>query len=868
MRPVTAPTAAKSKAQRTRIRFFRPGLEILEERCCPSGGSLQFSDPVNLNGTNGANPLADLVMDSSGNLYGTTRAGGAHNYGTVFEFSPGSGTITTLASFTSPFEGGGYGFYPPHNALAMDGSGNLYGTTYYGGANNKGTVYEVVKGTGTITTLATFNGTNGYYANSPAIMDGSGNLFSTTRWGGPGRGTLFEVVHGSGAITTLASFDLPSVSPAGVLITDSSGNLYGTTAGSNGNQDVGTVYEVTQGSGNITTLASFTENANPGGPVSGLVMDGAGNLYGTTSLPATVYEVVKGSGTATTLATLEDNSYGGPVLDSNGNLFGTTRAGGDYGDGSLFVLPYGSNSVVTLFSFNGADGQKPVGGLIMDSNGNFFGTTEYGGASNDGVVFELSVVGMIIIPPTLRPPTVGASYSQLLSALGGTKPYTFSVTAGALPTGLSLSSAGVLSGTPTAAGSFSFTVTANDSAGNNTSQAYTVTAYPASFSVSGFPSTTTAGAAATITVTALDANGNVIPSYQGTVHFTSSDPQAALPADCTFTSTDQGVHTFSATLKSAGDQSITATDTSNSSVTGSQTGINITPAAASSLPFSNVPASTTGGSVFSITLTATDAYGNTVTGYTGTVSFTSSDLKAVVPGPYAYSGTDAGTHSFSVTLKTAGGQSVTATDSGNGISGTARGIVVNPAAAASLAITGLPGTVKSGTAYTFTVMADDSYGNTATGYRGTVHFTSSDSKAKMPGNYTFTAGDNGAHTFTNGVKFNTTGTQKLTATDTITGTIAGSVSVQVSTTGTVPLATSGPLQLVSTGPVASTSSTAPVNSPASAPSGNPVPALPFFDSAMNPLLSPAALETFFGSDWGDEGSLVPALRGEDLWRLG
>ena len=162
-------------------------------------------------------------------------------------------------------------------------------------------------------------------------------------------------------------------------------------------------------------------------------------------------------------------------------------------------------------------------------------------------------------------------------------------------------------------------------------------------------------------MTAQDQFGNTASGYTGTVHFTSSDGQATLPANYTFTAADAGVHVISVILKTAGTQSLTATDTATSSITGSQTGIQVRPATATHFQIS-APASVQAGVAFTITVTALDAYGNTATAYTGTVHFTSSDGKAVLPGNYRFRSSDAGVHVFSVTLNTQGTQTVTATD--------------------------------------------------------------------------------------------------------------------------------------------------------------------------------------------------------------
>jgi uncharacterized repeat protein (TIGR03803 family) len=743
-------------------------LEQLETRLTPS---VVLTTLASFDGSNGATPQAGLVMDPSGNLYGTTSA----TNGTVFELAKGGSTIATLASFN-----GSNGAVP--SVLLLDGSGNLYGTTLRGGTASAGTVFEVAQGSGTITTLASLKGGTIGSPNG-VIMDPSGNLFGINNGfpvlgGSAGQG-IYELPKGSSTVTELVTFGGDTA--GGLLVMDSSGNLYGTKSVNGGTS--GAVFELAQGSGTLTPLFTFPPYVFTGG----LVMDQSGNLYGTTlqggTYTSTIFELPKGSSTITTLASVDGSNNAqlqGPLLlDQSGNLYGITAAGGVYGDGSVFMLPRGSSTIETLASFNGTNGADPVAGLIMDGNGNLYGTTQKGGAANDGTIFELSMSGITLLPQTLPAATVEASYSQTLTATGGTGLYTFAVTAGSLPAGLTLSSAGVLSGTPTAAGSSSFTITATDSTGVTGSQGYTLAAYPASFSVSGFPSPTTAGVAGTVTVTALDATGNVVPSYQGTVHLSSSDPQAVLPADYTFTAADQGVHTFTATLKTAGTQSLTATDTANSPTAGSDTGISVTPAATAALVFSNVPGSTTAGSAFTLTLTAKDAYGNTATGYTGTVHFTGSDPKAVLPANYTFTGSDAGQHTFSVTLKTAGSQSVTATDTAtSGITGTAGGVVVNPAAAA-LFILSAPSSVTHGVAFSVTLTVEDAYGNVVTGYRGTVHFKSSDSTATLPANYTFTAADSGVHTFTNAVILRRKGKQTLTVTDTLNSGLTATDTISV-----------------------------------------------------------------------------------------
>ncbi len=296
--------------------------------------------------------------------------------------------------------------------------------------------------------------------------------------------------------------------------------------------------------------------------------------------------------------------------------------------------------------------------------------------------------------------------------------------------------------------------------------------------ITGFANPATAGTASNLIVTAYDPYGNIATSYTGTIHFSSSDSQAALPGNYTFTTNDAGVHTFSATLKTVGTRSITATDTVTASITGSESNIGVQPAAASVLTVTGLANPVTAGVASNLTVTAYDPYGNVARGYTGTIHFSSSDGQAVLPVNYTFTTNDAGVHIFSATLKTVGTRSITATDTVTAsITGSESNISVQPAAASVLTVTGLANPMTAGVASSLTVTAYDPYGNVATGYTGTIHFSSSDGQAVLPGNYTFTVSDAGTHLFA--VTFNTTGQQSLISTDTATATITGSASVTV-----------------------------------------------------------------------------------------
>src|SRR5208337_3149073 len=197
------------------------------------------------------------------------------------------------------------------------------------------------------------------------------------------------------------------------------------------------------------------------------------------------------------------------------------------------------------------------------------------------------------------------------------------------------------------------------------------------------PTAETAGKSFSLTVTAQKSSGGTDTGYTGIIHFTSSDAQAVLPASSTLVN---GTSTFTVTLKTAGSQSITATDTTTSAITGTLSGISVSPASASQFVLSG-PSTATAGVAQTLTVTAEDPYRNVATGYTGTVQFTSSDTAAVLPANYTFttgtSGND-GVHAFPLTFGTAGTQSVTVTDTTRGFTATQSGITVAPAAPTNL----------------------------------------------------------------------------------------------------------------------------------------------------------------------------------------
>lgn len=353
-------------------------------------------------GDPGVAPNAGLVLDAHGNLYGTTYQDGAHAGGTVYKLSP-TGKQTVLYSFTGLK---GDGEDPYIGSLARDAEGNLYGTTGFGGIYDQscslgcGIVYKVDE-TGEETVLHRFqgNGVDGFSPASGVVRDLLGNLYGTTESGGAfGAGTVYKV-DVSGKETILYSFTggADGGIPLAGLTLDSKGNLYG-TATFGGTDFAGVVFQVDP-SGTETVMYSFTGGTDGSAPSAGLVLDFAGNLYGTTfgggaNGLGTVFEVTP-SGVETVLYSFTGGvdglnpQYASLVRDAAGNLYGTTAGGGAHSVGIVFkVDPQGVETV--LHAFNHADGQLPNGTLALDSKGNLYGTTVYGGAYGGGVVFKVA----------------------------------------------------------------------------------------------------------------------------------------------------------------------------------------------------------------------------------------------------------------------------------------------------------------------------------------------------------------------------------------------------------------------------------------------------------------------------------------------
>jgi uncharacterized repeat protein (TIGR03803 family) len=439
--PRRIPTRAQTSCLPTRTLavviahlFFYAGTAI-------GAPSWSFTTLLAFNGVNGAEPNMSLAQGFDGDLYGTTGGGGANcgsagGCGTVFKVTS-AGTLTTLYSFcaqTDCVDGNG-----PTGELALAANGDFYGTTVSGGAHSGGTVFKITP-SGTLTTLYSFcaKHKNGHCADGDSPVGGlvradDGTFYGVTSGGGVNCecGTVFKITPG-GALTTLHSFDRTDGNyPTGGLALGTSGNLLGVTGDGGGganckSQDgCGTIFKITP-RGTLTTLYNFcslTDCPDGGKPQAGLVQAASGNFYGTTIIggtncaPAggcgTVFKVTP-TGTLTALYSFcaqngqyncSDGSspYAALVQGTDGNFYGTTVEGGSSGNcgsngcGTVFKITP-SGRLTTLRSFDGTDGTKPFGGLLQATDGNFYGATSNGGdfscpsdpSFGCGTIFRLS----------------------------------------------------------------------------------------------------------------------------------------------------------------------------------------------------------------------------------------------------------------------------------------------------------------------------------------------------------------------------------------------------------------------------------------------------------------------------------------------
>ncbi len=467
-------------------------------------------------GTDGAKPYAGLVMDQGGNLYGTASSASS-GYGNVYRLvsKNSSWVVQTLYGFQGPAHN--HDGAAPMARITLR-NGIVYGTTQSGGlagcASNAGcgTIFKLrppisicrtVFCAWTETMLYRFNGSaDGGNPIGDLVFDQAGNLYGATSGGGSSS-CNYQPSDACGVVYLLNSagsqsvlYSLPggsggSYPEAGVSF-DSSGNLLGTTSAA-GTGSSGTIFRLMPSGGGWSPSSVYQFQAGSGGqtPWAGLVADASGNFYGATTTggsngAGTVYQLSP-SGGGWTYAPIYSftGSGNGPVsnltIDSSGSLYGTTHGGGAFGHGTIFKLSRsgGGWTYTSLHDFTGgSDGAQPSGTVVLDANGNVYGTAFGGGNSTCsggcGVVWSVAQ-GLTITTSSLPSGTIGQSYQAQLGASGGQPPYTWALTSGSLPTGLNLSTSGLISGIPTVAGIFTFTVQVRDQLSNTAGKNFSIT---------------------------------------------------------------------------------------------------------------------------------------------------------------------------------------------------------------------------------------------------------------------------------------------------------------------------------------------------------------------------------------------------------
>jgi uncharacterized repeat protein (TIGR03803 family) len=356
-------------------------------------------------GEDGANPAAGVTVGPSGVLYGTAAYGGTgNNYGTVFKLSQvnSSWVLSPLYDFIGGFDGA-----VPYGGVAIGPNGALYGTAETGGVRGDGILFELRPSLTVCKAILCYwneivlHGFTGSSADGAGpqvenlVFDQAGNIYGTTEEGGMyGDGTVFELTPSGGGYTEsiLHNFGAGSDGqyPYSGVVLDAAGNVYGTTyAGGSG--AAGTVYQLMPSNGGWVENVLFDFGGTDGdNPYSNLTIDASGNLYGTTygggqNGGGVVYKLAPSDGgfTYSALYTFSEycDSYGGVAIDTTGNLFGVCSAGGANNDGWIFELTNCSQgcSVVDLHDFSGSDGASPYGGPVLGANGNLYGTTYFGG---------------------------------------------------------------------------------------------------------------------------------------------------------------------------------------------------------------------------------------------------------------------------------------------------------------------------------------------------------------------------------------------------------------------------------------------------------------------------------------------------------
>ena len=666
-------------------------------------------------GTGSANVIFTFTANT-----GATRTGTLTVAGQTLTVTQAGSTYTQTNDVTTLVSTG----LSSPQGVAVDGSGNVYIADAGHGAIKKWTA-----ATNTVSTLVS----TGLSAPAGVAVDGSGNVYIADT----GHNAIKKWTAATNTVSTLVSTGLSG--PQGVAV-DSYGNVY--IADSNHYA----IRKWTAASNTVSTVVT----AGVADPIVCVAVDGSGNVYFT----ETYNKVIKKWKAATqTVSTLVGGvSPAGVAVDGSGNVY--------YSDGANLAIKKWTAATQTVSTLSGA---SPAG-VAVDGSGNVYF------ASGSTFIRELPYA---FVDATAKNETAASGTDALPVVL----PATANLLAPFAPTS---DSAWLTIGT-ISSGVVNFGFTLNNTVTSRTGHITvlgvqtTITQaadVPASITVSsGSPQSATVNTAygAPLVVTVNDADNNPVsgvsvtftaPGSGASGVFSNSTATITVATDSSGTASSG---TFTANTV-AGSYNVSAAATGAGSAN-----FSLTSTAGAAFNFTvSAPGGATAGAAFNFTVTALDQFNNVATGYTGAVTFSGTDAQAILP---ANSTLTNGVGTFSATLKTAGNQTLTATDTmAPGITGTSGNVAVSPAAASHFTVSA-PGTATAGVAFNVTVTALDQFNNVATGYTGAAHFTGSDAQATLPANYTFVAGDAGVHVFAATLK--TVGNQAVTATDTVAPGITG-----------------------------------------------------------------------------------------------
>jgi hypothetical protein len=591
------------------------------------GGTVGKLDPTGTTyqslATFGGRGIA-IALDTSGNIY--VAGAGATITPTANAFSSAPSTLfmakmdpTGNVLYSTYIPGSNYGNLGQPIGIAVDGAGNVYVTgaatsafittpnayqpAYTGAGNNEAFLAEfnpALSGAASLVYGSFLGGTTGWTQANCIALDGAGNAYIT------GTTVASDLPTTAGAFqTAIKGTEDTFVAKFNTSLTGSASLVYSTFLGGSGAFD-----GVSAGYGNPWHLGV------PYYPGPAVAVDSSGCAYVTGETNSSDFPTTPGAGDRTYIST---NPWGGDVYVTKFNSSGS---------GLIYSTFLGGSDVDTGTS------------IAVDSSGN---ATVVGGTRSTDFPTQTSIQPTSPGTPSNFVTTLNSSGSALLFS-------TYIGSAGVIVRDVAEDAAGSIyvTGGPNVV---------------NPGYLYKISSpVGPSFSVTGFPSSVTAGTSGTITVTALNADGSANTGYSGAVHFTSSDPQAVLPADATLTN---GTGTFNVILKTAGTRSITARDSSNEAMAGAQFGITVNPAAATHFVIAG-PSSVAASTAFNVTVTAMDAYGNVATGYRGTVHFSDPVGGSTLPSNYTFKASDNGMHTFTgLKLRTKGLQTITVTDTVN-----------------------------------------------------------------------------------------------------------------------------------------------------------------------------------------------------------